>query len=95
MLPFNYQELPPFCMDKATDILGNPGASQIELAIARTEVQAAVVCELGSIAYAACRVSDCPVRCKIFHSTDEQGMFRATGVSSEAGVTDLSNCKNN
>jgi hypothetical protein len=92
MMLFNVHDLPPICMDAATDMLSSDDASPIETAVATSEVYAATISKVGSIAFVQCRVSECPVKCRIFHSEDTPGSFRATGVSSEAGATDLSNC---
>jgi len=72
--------------------MADPEVSDVQTAIADFEVAAATVSTLGSIAYTRCRVTDCPVACKIFHVVNSEGMYQATGIASEEGDTDLSNC---
>jgi len=72
--------------------MADTDASAIQDAVADFEVAAATVSTLGSIAYTRCRVTNCPVACKIFHAVGPEGVYRATAVASEEGDADLSNC---
>lgn len=86
------ETVPAICLDVATDWMADADASEIQTALADFEVAAATVSTLGSIAYTRCRVTNCPVACKIFHVLNAEGMYQATGIASEEGDSDLSNC---
>lgn len=92
MYSINPNTVPPVCLDKVTDWMAEPDASDIQTEVADFEVAAATIMTAGSIAYAKCRVTDCPVVCQIFHVANSEGRYQATGIASVDDETDLSNC---
>ena len=92
-MELDLQSLPPVCLNWATDALERgPEANTIETAMALDGLRAATKPVLGVDVQAECRVQSCPVRCRLIHKVALDGTVQLLGVSSDEGVTDLSNC---
>jgi hypothetical protein len=93
-MEFDPRYLPPICLNWATDVLETGRVDDsIELAVALDGLRAAAAPQqLDVEMQAECRVTQCPVKCRLINKVTLDGSVQLAGVSSDEGVTDLTNC---